>query len=149
MDLKDKSVAGNLTFEDQDYFSKLFASKGDNSYEDIDVESSIAPIGTSKSTSKVVSESEKVDSEVAVEEPEKQTTASTLDLKDGFSFTFSDVEEDSAIESLFEKICWQMGISNLSFTQKSNILGDIDANTDLSIAETQIRQDLESINLSA
>ncbi|MDD3419626.1 MAG: hypothetical protein PHE78_03380 [Candidatus Gastranaerophilales bacterium] len=149
MDLKDKSVAGNLTFEDQDYFSKLFASKGNNSYEDIDVESSIAPIVTSKSTSKVVSEAEKVDSEVAVEEPEKQTTASTLDLKDGFSFTFSDIKEDSAIESLFEKICWQMGISNLSFTQKSNILGDIDANTDLSIAETQIRQDLESINLSA
>jgi hypothetical protein len=150
-----KTASGNATFEDRDYFSKLFGLE--DSSEDIDVESSVTPIlTTSTNTASVSTAASTASTATTATTASTETTASTASTDStnstakAFSFDFSDAtDSETTFEKLLDQISWQMGISNLSFTQKAGILDDVDSYSDQTLAESKIREDLESINFSA
>ncbi len=152
MDLQDKKVNGNLTFEDDAYFNRLFGwdlSKIDN----IDEDSSIAPITipvTKSSTSSAVKTDETENTtEEAPSIENEETNAEKIETND-FSFNFTDASDNkSAIEKLLDQICWKLGITSISNSQKYSIIDNIDPNIDITIAEAEIKSDLDKFNLSA
>lgn len=159
MDLQNGTADGDLTFENSDYFNTLFG---------IDFSSKKAlttgtattaspwtwgNITNANQTTKSTTEStEKTTPEtVSMEEAATEDVPEfSIDDSGSFSFDFSDATDSkSPIEQLLEQICWKMRISNLSSSQKMDIVDNIDAGQDLDVAEYEIRQDLESLNMSA
>lgn len=152
MDLQDKKVSGNVTFEDDAYFNKLFGwdlSKMDN----IDEDSSIAPIAIPVSSTKTTAQPETIKEDTVTqvtEEPAETETSAPQVKTDNYSFNFNDADDNkSTIEKLLDQICWKLGITSISSSQKYSILDGIDPNMDVNIAETVIKEDLENFNLSA
>lgn len=156
MDLQDKKVNGNLTFEDDAYFNKLFGwdlSTIDN----IDEDSSVAPItipvsSAAKNQSETTPEAtvnESAPEAEATPSETEDTSASEIETNN-FSFNFTDADDNkSTIEKLLDQICWKLGITNISSSQKYSIIDNIDPTTDASIAESEITEDLEKFNFSA
>lgn len=157
MDLQDKKVNGDLTFEDNSYFDKLFGSNVDFS-----VLSEAIPKPSSIFAKSVPVEASKVNSEESVTEREaeqsvevtnsKEAESNTYSLFDAKNFTFDFVgaeDNKSAFEKLLDQISWQMNINNLTSTQKYGILDSLDASQDVDLAKSEIQYKLEQINLSA
>lgn len=155
MDLQNKKVNGDLTFEDKSYFDNLFASVVDfsilDSIEDeksmdaISIPSSIKPEQEVEATK----EEAPVKEEAKAEEKPEVKEFSLFDAKN-FSFDFVGAEDNkSAFEKLLDQLSWQMNITNLTNTQRYNILDSLEANQDVSLAKAEIQQELEKINLSA
>lgn len=157
MDLQDKKVNGDLTFEGSKYFDKLFGSNVDFSVLSEAITSSPSIVAKSVPVKAQEAKTEEIAEEIA-EEPkattaESSTTESkTYSLFDAKNFSFDFIgEEDnkSVFENLLDQLCWQMDINNLTSTQKYDILDGIDVAQDVDIAKTEIQQELEKINLSA
>ncbi|MEI8377187.1 MAG: hypothetical protein WCF95_01485 [bacterium] len=161
MDLQDKKVNGDLTFEDKSYFDKLFASNVDfstlDSIEDekssdaIAIPSSVKAVKFEEIKEPATEDSVSATTETAKPAEEKPAAKefSLFDAKN-FSFDFVRAEDNkSAFEKLLDQLSWQMNITNLTSTQRYNILDGIDASQDVALAKTEIQQELEKINLSA
>jgi hypothetical protein len=158
MDLQDKKVNGNLTFENSNYFDKLFGSNVDVpilsqviTTEPSIVAKSVPVIAPETKTEEITTKPTATAAESTTEES-STTESKTYSLFDAKNFSFDFIgEEDnkSVFKNLLDQLCWQMDINNLTSTQKYNILDGIDASQDVDIAKTEIQQELEKINLSA
>lgn len=155
MDLQNgNAVVGDLTYEESDYFNKLFGRNSSTTTtpnpETSTTDSSWTWGNVTKST-QIVTTTEPA--ATTNEEPVTEGTEDTdfsIDDSGSFSFDLSDASDNkSPIEQLFDQICWKMGINNLSSSQRINIIDNVDATQDMDIAEYEIRQDLEALNLSA
>jgi len=152
MDLQNKKVNGDLTFEDKSYFDKLFGSNVDFAVLSQSV-ATPSPI-VAKSVPVVAPVAKLEETEAAVVQPVEsaQTEPKTYSLFDAknFSFDFVGAEDNKSVfETLLDQLSWQMNINNLTSTQRYNIIDGLDANEDVTLAKSEIQQQLEKINLSA
>lgn len=162
MDLQNKQVSGDVTFEDDSYFNKLFGWDSATS-DDIDEDTSVAPIvippspttatptpEASQSTGTVSNVPVATDSTPVTPVVTPATDSTSSNSSNEFSFNFTDADDNkSPIEKLFDQICWQLGINNITSTQRYNIIDSIDPTEDTDLAENEIRNDLDALNVSA
>lgn len=151
MDLQDRQVAGNLTFEDKTYFDKLFATSVDftklSEYDSEKSSDSVVVPPTLTKTEEVVEEAPAV-----AEESVPVAEAKTYSLFDASNFSFdfiSTADSKSVFEKILDQLAWKMNIGSLTSVQKYQILDGIDAGLDQDLATAEIQQELDKINLSA
>lgn len=134
VDFASAQADGRQTFESKEYFNNLFGREVDFSV--LDEQDTFDVVDSTEEA--VVPESK----EVSTEESEE------LAYNQDFSFNLVSTEE-SELEQMFEELCWERGIINISEAQKVTIIDSIDESQDLDIIEAVMQEKLDSINLSA
>lgn len=136
-----KVVQGSQTFEDQSYFNNLFRSIVD-----------LTPY--QGSTSSVDDVDAVLEEAAAIKEQDDAN-------QDGSTFSYYDriiagldgiydhlSSSSSSEEELLEQICWETS-TILTASQKIDILGSIDSDNSIDVIEAAIREEIESLNISA